>query len=68
MGKSLPSPLWHRAVLIDTFRMARPGPNSPAPPQNCYHSAISQDKMTIAANAMVDKSRGVSLLEMGYEK
>jgi hypothetical protein len=34
---------------------------------NCYHQAISQEKMTIAANAMVNKSRGASLLELGYE-
>ena len=34
---------------------------------NCYHSDISQAKMTIAADAMVNKSRGVSLLEAGYE-
>ena len=33
---------------------------------NCYHQAISQVKMTIAANAMVNKSRGVSLLDAGY--
>jgi alpha-galactosidase len=34
---------------------------------NCYHQAISQEKMTAAANAMVNKSRGLSLLEVGYE-
>jgi alpha-galactosidase len=35
---------------------------------NAYHKEISQDKMTIAANAMVNKSRGISLLEAGYEQ
>ena len=34
---------------------------------NCYHANIDQEKMTIAANAMVNKSRGVSLLEAGFE-
>ena len=34
---------------------------------NCYHSGISQAKMTTAADAMVNKSRGASLLEVGYE-
>ena len=34
---------------------------------NCYHKEISQAKMTFAANAMVNKSRGVSLLDVGYE-
>jgi alpha-galactosidase len=34
---------------------------------NCYHHEVTQEKMTIAANAMVDKSRGISLLEAGYE-
>lgn len=34
---------------------------------NAYHADISQAKMTTAANAMVDKSRGVSLLEAGFE-
>ena len=31
---------------------------------NCYHAGISQEKMTIAADAMVNTSRGVSLLEV----
>tara|TARA_B110000208_G_C11477777_1_gene324610 strand:+ start:59 stop:592 length:534 start_codon:yes stop_codon:yes gene_type:complete len=33
---------------------------------NCYHREISQAKMMIAANAMVNKSRGVSLLDVGF--
>lgn len=34
---------------------------------NCYHREVTQEKMITAANAMVDRSRGVSLLEVGYE-
>jgi len=32
---------------------------------NAYHQNINQAMMTTAANAMVDKSRGVSLLDVG---
>jgi hypothetical protein len=33
---------------------------------NCYHADISQEKMTTAANAFVDTSRGLSLKEVGF--
>merc|ERR1719473_478176 len=33
---------------------------------NAYHADINQKKMTTAADAMVNKSRGVSLLEAGF--
>jgi len=33
---------------------------------NCYGGGVNQQKMIIAAEAMLDKSRGVSLVEAGY--
>jgi len=33
---------------------------------NCYHQAINQEKMTTAANAFVDASRGSTLKDVGY--
>ena len=33
---------------------------------NCYHQGVTQEKMIAAADAMVDKSRGTTLLEVGF--